>query len=118
MEKNKPFPRTCLYRKDFPKGKIFDDEAEYNQAVKDGWLEAPQEIGLTPDELKKLRVKNITQTDAQKLVSENEQLRKANLELYTRNVELEEEIEKLKAQSSKLKGDGSKPETDNKKGEK
>jgi hypothetical protein len=40
------FGRTCLYHRDFPKGKIFTDEDELNKAVaKGGWKEAPWLVG-------------------------------------------------------------------------
>ena len=37
--------RTFLYHKDFPAGKIFTDDAEYKEAKKAGWVDAPWEVG-------------------------------------------------------------------------
>ena len=33
--------RTFLYHKAVRKGKIFDDQGEHDQALKDGWVTAP-----------------------------------------------------------------------------
>ena len=37
--------RSFLYSKDCPQGQIFTDEDKFLQAKKNGWVEAPQEIG-------------------------------------------------------------------------
>jgi hypothetical protein len=37
--------RIFLYHKTRPDGKIFTDVAEFKQAIDDGWVDAPQEIG-------------------------------------------------------------------------
>jgi len=36
-----PFFRRMLYHESAPKGRVFEDEAEYADAVKDGWLDRP-----------------------------------------------------------------------------
>ena len=43
--------RIILYSKEEPEGKIFVDPEEYDQALKDGWVEAPWLV----DEPKKKR---------------------------------------------------------------
>lgn len=40
--------RTFLYHKDYPGGRIFTDETEYQEAVKAGWVDAPWEVN-NPD---------------------------------------------------------------------
>ncbi len=45
--------RTFLYHETMPGGRIFDDEEEFNEAIKKGWVESPADIGKKPAERKK-----------------------------------------------------------------
>jgi hypothetical protein len=42
--------RTFLYHRSCPSGKIFDDQDEYDQAKKEGWVSAPWLINQKPDD--------------------------------------------------------------------
>ena len=41
-------PRTRLYHETAPAGKIFDEPRDIQQAIEDGWVEAPWLIGGPP----------------------------------------------------------------------
>jgi predicted RNase H-like nuclease (RuvC/YqgF family) len=94
MEKNKAMPRTFLFHQTCPKGKIFTDRDDYDQAVKDGWVEAPQDIGQDPESIKKRKI-------MQNPMSRIEELEKENKELKAKIEELEEKISDLETEGSK-----------------
>lgn len=96
------FTRTWLYSEKYPAGKIFSTEESYNEAVKAGFVEAPEEIGLDPAEIKKRRAKNITLTDAQRMYAENEKLKIENEKLYFEKEELKDQSAKLKERVAEL----------------
>jgi chromosome segregation ATPase len=100
---DKKFPRTFLYNEAFPKGKIFDDEAEYMAALDQGWAESPQDIGKDPEELKKKR--EAQAVPMRKVDMINKKLRAKELELSTVKVNYKnvvEENEKLRLEIAEV----------------
>ena len=43
------FGRSFLYHQTFPKGKIFENEGDFNEALQDGWVEAPWLVDSNPE---------------------------------------------------------------------
>lgn len=42
---------TWLYRKEFPKGKLFDDKADLKELANDGWVDNPSKIEEEKEEI-------------------------------------------------------------------
>ena len=43
---------TFLYHESHPKGKVFKDRKERDNAISDGWVEAPWLVGIEPEKKK------------------------------------------------------------------
>jgi hypothetical protein len=113
MEKSKAMPRTFLFHQTCPKGKIFTDRDDYDQAVKDGWVEAPQDIGQDPESIKKRKIKQNPMSRIEELEKENKELKAEGSKLKERNEELEAESSKLKERNEELEAESSKLEERN-----
>lgn len=103
MSKDKPkFQRTFLYSEEYPKGKLFENEEEYNQAIEDGWADAPEDIGKDKKELKDKRSKQAPPADLNALKKRIENQDQVLTKLKANRDELVEENEKLRKEKDEM----------------